>query len=58
MWNIQGNIHKIISDLYPGLSRLFLCIIKFVAAVIVKVIQKGNGEIRIMYVHCNMECEV
>ena len=46
MWNIQGSIHKIIPDLYPGFSRLFLCIIKFVAVVIMKVSQKGKGEIR------------
>jgi hypothetical protein len=37
MWNIQGSIHKKIPDLYPGFSRLFLCVIKFVAVVIMKV---------------------
>ena len=30
MWNIQGSIHKIIPDLYPGFSRLFLCICVYI----------------------------
>jgi hypothetical protein len=46
MCNIQGSIHKIIPDLYQGFSKLFLCIIKFVAVVIMKVSQKGMGEFR------------
>jgi len=58
MWNIQGSIHKIISELYPGFSRLFLCIIKFVAVVMMKVSQKSKGEIRTKYVYSNLECEV
>jgi len=58
MWNIQGSIQKIISELYPGFSILFLCIIKFVAVVIMKVSQKGKGEIRTKYVYSNLECEV
>jgi hypothetical protein len=42
MWNIQGSKHKIIFDFIQAYQdRFFFYIMKFVAAVIIRVSQKG-----------------